>query len=278
MARGTVLVTGTSTGIGRATAAELAERGFHVLAGVRKEADADAVRALSPERIEPLILDVTDGDAIAALPERAGGELVGLVNNAGLSMPGPLEHLPMDDVRHQIEVMLLAPFAITQVLLPQLRRSRGRIVMIGSIGGRTPLPFIGPYNAAKAGIAGLSGSLRQELAPLGVHVALVEPGSIKTEIWDKGVDAGQKLLDDLPDEGRRVYGERLSRTRAAAHRFRDLGIAPEKVAKVVAHALSADKPKTRYLVGIDARVQATLRAALPDRALDRVLARLSGLG
>src|SRR4051794_14907882 len=161
MARGTVLVTGTSTGIGRATAAELAERGFRVLAGVRKESDAEAVRALSPERIEPLILDVTDRDAVAALPDSTGGDLVGLVNNAGVSMPGPLEYLPMEDVRHQIEVMLLAPFA------------------------------------------------RQELAPLGVHVALVEPGSIKTEIWDKGVESGQKLLDALPEEGRRVYGERL---------------------------------------------------------------------
>jgi NAD(P)-dependent dehydrogenase (short-subunit alcohol dehydrogenase family) len=278
MARGTVLVTGTSTGIGRATAAELAERGFRVLAGVRKESDADAVRALSPERIEPLILDVTDRDAIAALPDRAGDDLVGLVNNAGLSIPGPLEYLPMEDVRHQIEVMLLAPFAITQVLLPQLRRSRGRIVMIGSIGGRTALPFLGPYDAAKSGIAGFADSLRQELAPLGVHVALVEPGSIKTEIWDKGVDAGLRLLDDLPEEGRRIYGERLRATEAAAHRFRDLGIGPGKVARVIARALTADKPKTRYLVGIDARAQALLRAALPDRALDRVMGRLSGLG
>jgi NAD(P)-dependent dehydrogenase (short-subunit alcohol dehydrogenase family) len=278
MSSGTVLVTGTSTGIGRACASELAERGFRVLAGVRKEADGDAVRALAPDRIEPLMLDVTDGDAIARLPERVEGDLAGVVNNAGLSIPGPLEYLPMDDVRHQIEVMLLAPFAITQALLPALRRSHGRVVMIGSIGGRTPLPFLGPYNAAKAGVAALADSLRQELAPVGVHVALVEPGSIKTEIWDKGVDAGQKLLDDLPDEGRRVYGERLRATEAAAHRFRDLGIAPAKVAKVVAHALTADKPKTRYLVGIDARGQALLRAALPDRALDRVIGRLSGLG
>jgi NAD(P)-dependent dehydrogenase (short-subunit alcohol dehydrogenase family) len=278
MTRGTVLVTGTSTGIGRATAAELAARGFRVLAGVRKESDAETVRAMSPDRIEALILDVTDRDAIAALPDRAGDDLVGLVNNAGLSIPGPLEYLPMDDVRHQIEVMLLAPFAITQALIPQLRRRRGRVVMVGSIGGRTALPFLGPYDAAKSGIAGLADSLRQELRPLGVHVALVEPGTIKTEIWDKGVDFGQKLLDGLPEDGRRTYGERLRATERAAHRFRDLGIAPSKVAKAIAHALTADRPKTRYLVGIDARAQAALRAALPDRALDRVMGRLSGLG
>jgi NAD(P)-dependent dehydrogenase (short-subunit alcohol dehydrogenase family) len=165
MAAGTILVTGTSTGIGRACAAELAGRGYRVLAGVRRDADADAVRALAPDRIEPLILDVTDREAIAALPERVGGELAGLVNNAGVSIPGPLEYLPIDDVRRQIEVMLLAPFALTQALLPALRRSGGRVVMIGSIGGRVAQPFISPYNAAKYGIAGLSDSLRRELAP-----------------------------------------------------------------------------------------------------------------
>jgi len=275
--RGTVLITGTSSGIGRACAEDLARRGFRVLAGVRRESDGEEVRALSPERIEPILLDVTDLDAIAAVPDRVGGELAGLVNNAGQAFPGPLEHTPIEDVKRQLDVMLLAPFALTKALLPALRASRGRVVMIGSIGGRTSMPFLGPYNAAKAGIDGLANALRPELAPFGVHVALVEPGSIKTRIWEKGIEEGNKLLADLPDEGRRDYGERLERMSKVAAEMDRRGVAPQKVADVVAHALTAEKPKTRYVVGIDARVQAALRAALSDRALDRVLGRVTGL-
>jgi NAD(P)-dependent dehydrogenase (short-subunit alcohol dehydrogenase family) len=274
----TVLITGTSSGIGRACAEEMAGRGWRVLAGVRKESDAEEVRALSPDRIEPLMLDVTDLDAIAALPERVGGRLDGLVNNAGMANAGPLEHLPVEDVKHQLDVMLLAPFALTKAMLPALRAARGRVVMIGSIGGRTSLPFMGPYNAAKAGIDGFANSLRQELAPFGVRVALVEPGAIKTRIWQKGIDAGEQLRETLPPEAERDYGDRIGKMSKAAADSERRGVAPSKVAAVVAHALTADKPKTRYLVGIDARVQAGLRAALPDRALDRVLGRASGLG
>jgi len=274
----TVLITGTSSGIGRACAEEMAGRGWRVLAGVRREEDGEEVRALSPDRIEPVLLDVTDLDAIAALPERVGGSLDALVNNAGMANAGPLEHLPLDEVKHQLDVMLLAPFALTKAMIPALRASRGRVVMIGSIGGRTSLPFMGPYNAAKAGIDGFASSLRQELAPFGVHVALVEPGAIKTRIWQKGIDAGQKLRESLPDEAERDYGDRIEKMAGAAAESERRGVPPSKVAAVVAHALTADKPKTRYLIGIDARVQAGLRAALPDRALDRVLGRLSGLG
>jgi NAD(P)-dependent dehydrogenase (short-subunit alcohol dehydrogenase family) len=273
----TVLITGTSSGVGRACAEEMAGRGWRVLAGVRKEEDAEQVRALSPDRIEPVILEVTDLDAIAALPDKVGGELHGLVNNAGLAMAGPLEYLPIEDVKRQLDVMLLAPFALTKAMIPALRAARGRVVMIGSIGGRTTLPFNGPYHAAKAGIDGFAGSLRQELAPFGVHVALVEPGSIKTEIWGKAIEAGDKLRESLPEQGRRDYGERVERMAKAAADADRRGIAPQKVADVVAHALTDEKPKTRYLVGVDARVQATLRAVLPDRALDRVLGRVSGL-
>jgi NAD(P)-dependent dehydrogenase (short-subunit alcohol dehydrogenase family) len=274
----TVLITGTSSGIGRACAEEMAGRGWRVLAGVRRESDGEEVRALSPDRIEPVILDVTDLDAIAALPERVGGRLDGLVNNAGMANAGPLEYLPVEDIKHQLDVMLVAPFVLTKAMLPALRAARGRVVMIGSIGGRTSLPFMGPYNAAKAGIDGFANSLRQELAPFGVRVALVEPGAIKTRIWQKGIDAGEQLRGSLPPEAERDYGERIAKMSKAAADSERRGVPPSKVAGVVAHALTADKPKTRYLVGIDARVQAGLRAALPDRALDRVLGRLSGLG
>jgi NAD(P)-dependent dehydrogenase (short-subunit alcohol dehydrogenase family) len=273
---GTVLITGTSSGIGRASAQALVDRGYRVIAGVRKESDGEELRALAPDLVEPVILDVTDLDAIAALPERVG-EIDGLVNNAGLSLAGPLEHLPIEDVKYQLDVMLLAPFALTKAFIPALRRSRGRVVMIGSIGGRTTIPFIGPYNAAKHGIDGLAGSLRQELEPFGVRVALIEPGATKTRIWEKGIESGDKLRDTLPPEGERDYGERITRMRKAAEDSDRRGVPPEKVAKAVVHALTADKPKARYVVGPDARVQALLHTALPDRALDRVLGRLSGL-
>jgi NAD(P)-dependent dehydrogenase (short-subunit alcohol dehydrogenase family) len=274
---GTVLITGTSSGIGRACAEEMARRGYRVLAGVRRPEDGEDVRALSPDRIEPIILDVTDLDAIAALPERVGGELAGLVNNAGMANAGPLEYLPVEEIKNQLDVMLLAPFALTKAMVPALRASRGRVVMIGSIGGRTSLPFMGPYNAAKAGVDGFANSLRQELRPFGVHVALVEPGAIKTRIWAKGIEAGEKLRESLPEQGRRDYGDRIANMRKAAEESDRRGVPPEKVAKAVTHALTADKPKTRYLVGPDARVQALLRAGLSDRALDRVLGRLSGV-
>ena len=273
----TVLVTGTSSGIGQACAEELARRGFHVIAGVRRDEDGEAVRALSPDRIEPLLIDVTDLDAIAALPERVG-DIHGLVNNAGMANSGPLEHQPLEDVKQQLDVMLLAPFALTKAFIPALRRSRGRVVMMGSIGGRTSLPFMGAYNAAKAGIDGFANSLRPELAPFGVHVALVEPGAIKTNIWQRGIDSGERLLESMPEDGRRDYGDRVQALRKVAEDSERRGVPPAKVAAVVAHALTSDKPKTRYVVGVDARVQAALRAALPDRALDKVLGRVTGLG
>ena len=277
MHRGTVVVTGTSTGIGRATTLALARQGFDILAGVRNEADGEAVRALSPEHVTPLQLDVTDRDAIAALPERVGPRLAGLVNNAGLSHPGPLEFLEMDDVRYDLEVMLMAPLAITQALLPALRAGRGRVVMMGSIGGRSALPFLSPYNAAKFALEGVSSGLRMELAPVGVQVALIEPGAVSTPIWTKGAAAGDALQERLPEEGRKLYGARIDRLRKAAAKSDKRGIAPEEVAEAVVHALTSPKPRTRYLVGTDAKVQAKLRAVLPDRAFERLVSRVAGI-
>ena len=277
MPRGTVVVTGTSTGIGRATVRALAGQGFDVLAGVRKDADGEAVRALSPEHVTPLLLDVTDADAIAALPERVGPKLAGLVNNAGLAHPGPLEFIDMADVRYDIEVMLMAPLAVTQALIPALRAARGRVVMMGSIGGRSALPFLSSYNAAKFAMEGVSSGLRMELAPVGVQVALVEPGAVSTPIWTKGAAAGDALQDRMPDEGQKLYGARIDRMRKAGEKSDKRGISPDKVAEAVVHALTSPKPRTRYLVGVDARIQATLRAVLPDRALERAIQRAAGL-
>ncbi|HEX2084450.1 MAG TPA: SDR family NAD(P)-dependent oxidoreductase [Solirubrobacteraceae bacterium] len=258
----TVLVTGTSTGIGRATAERLSADGFHVLAGVRRAEDA-------PHGAEPVVLDVTDPAGIEAARTRVAERgLFGLVNNAGITVQGPLEFLALDDFRRQLEVNLVAPLALTQALLPALRASRGRIVMVSSVGGRTALPFLGPYHASKWGLEGLSESLRQEVEPLGVRVAIVEPGSADTEIWRKGQADVDDLLGALPPEGRELYGERMQAMRALAQTTAARAFPPAKVAAAIAHALSARRPRPRYLVGADARAQVALRAALPARAVD----------
>lgn len=272
VATGTVIVTGTSSGIGRACVTALSGAGFAVLATVRREADADAVAG---PRVTPVLLDVTDLAAVERLAAEAGERLAGLVNNAGFADPGTVETTPVEQVRRHLDVMLLAPFALTRALLPALREGRGRVVNIGSIGGRTHPPFLAPYAAAKAGLAGFSDALRREVRPLGVEVALVEPGVIATPIWEKGETAGRRALAALPPAAAGRYGGRLRRVSALAARSAGRGIPPERVAACVLHALTARRPRTRYLIGTDARLQALACAVLPDRGLDRIIARLT---
>jgi NAD(P)-dependent dehydrogenase (short-subunit alcohol dehydrogenase family) len=276
--RGAVVITGASTGIGRACALELDSRGFHVFAGVRQEAAARDLRDERPS-LDPISIDVTDAESIAAARERVteavGAKgLAGLVNNAGIAVPGPLEHLPIDEFRRQMEVNLVGQVAVTQAFLPLLRTATGRIVNIGSIGGRVALPLLGPYAASKHAIEGLSDSLRRELRPWGIQVSIVRPGPIATEIWDRGSTTADELLERTP-EAAVHYWPAIERARAfAAQRTRE-AVPPSAVAEVVAHALTADKPRTRYLVGPQARLLASLRAILPDRWFDALLERAS---
>jgi NAD(P)-dependent dehydrogenase (short-subunit alcohol dehydrogenase family) len=266
--RGTVVVTGASTGIGRATAQRLAGLGFTVVAGVRKDADA---RAISAPGIEPVLVDVTDPDGIAALRARLEDRPIsGLVNNAGVTVNGAIEYLELDELRRQFEVNLFGHVAVTQALLPGIRAAKGRIVNIGSIGGRTALPFIGAYTASKFAMHGLTDSLRLELAPAGIHVALVEPGSIDTEIWRKGIEDAERQFEELTPEQEERYGDRLRKMDKVGRRTAKMAISPEKAAKVVTHALTARRPRARYLVGVDARVQSAV-GRLPAAMSDRVL-------
>ena len=275
--RRTVLVTGTSTGIGRATALHLCSCGFDVLAGVRREQDGEAVAALAPEHITPLILDVTDPEHVRAAADRAAETgLFGLVNNAGVTVQGPVEFLELDALRSQLEVNLIGQVAMTQAVLPLLRASQGRVVMVTSVGGRFATPFIAPYHASKFALEGLSDTLRQELRPLGVKVAIVEPGTIKTEIWRKGAEAGREAIAALPEEGRRIYGSRIDGLMKAVPKIAQRGIEPIEVAEAIADALTSSRPKARYLVGTDARVQMLLKAVLPTRTLDAIVARQTG--
>jgi NAD(P)-dependent dehydrogenase (short-subunit alcohol dehydrogenase family) len=273
-----VLITGASTGIGRASALRLDAAGWRVFAGIRAEADAEALRAAGSERLVPLIVDVTDAGQIAAAAARIAEEtgLDGLVNNAGVAVPSPLETIPIEDFRRQIEVNLTGHVAVTQALLPAIRRVGGRVVFISSIGGRIAFPLTGAYHAAKFGIEAVGDAFRQELRPWGISVSIVEPGSIDTPIWSRGETTADEIGSRSPQR-EALYGKAIESYRKVIKETAERGIPPEKVARVVEHALSARRPRSRYLVGIDAKVQARVRPLIPTPAWDRLVSRMMGI-
>jgi NAD(P)-dependent dehydrogenase (short-subunit alcohol dehydrogenase family) len=277
--RSHVVVTGASSGIGRATALRLARAGDHVFAGVRRPGDAPATPAGGPGEITPLLLDVTDPAQIAAAADAVAGHtgqagLDGLVNNAGIGVFGPLEIIPVDQFRRQLEVNVTGQLAVTQALLPPLRRARGRIVLIGSIGSRFTPPFTGPVSASKSAVATLAEALRQELAPWGIGVVLIEPASIHTEAVDKLARNAERLLREADPGARALYGDDYRRfVRIGLARERN-GSPPEVVARAVARALTIPRPHARYLVGKDSLPMAALAAALPTPVLDALRRRI----
>jgi NAD(P)-dependent dehydrogenase (short-subunit alcohol dehydrogenase family) len=276
MAR-TYVVTGASSGIGRATALALADRGNRVIAGVRRDGDAAALRT-ADARVEPVILDVTNPEHVAQLAERTSGlPVAGLVNNAGIAVGGPLEGLPIDAVRGQYEVNVLGTVRVTQAVLPSLRAAKGRIVNIGSIGGRVGTPFLGPYASSKAAVRSLSAALRGELRPWGIWVALVEPGAIDTPIWRKGEEGAPEATAALPEHVQRLYDKQMRALVTTVRKTGRAAIPTEVVVDTIEHALTARRPRAVYTVGRDARVQAALHAALPARAFDALVARVMGL-
>lgn len=274
--KGAVVVTGASTGIGAACALHLDTRGFRVFAGVRKTADGQALRSKASPRLTPLLLDVTDSASIAraaadveAVAGAAG--LAGLVNNAGIVVAGPVELLPLAEVRRQLEVNVVGPIAVTQAFLPLLRRGQGRVVNIGSISGRMATPFMAAYSASKFALEAVTDALRLEVAPWGIHVAIVEPGAVATPLWQRGTSAAEAMYAGVPEGKRALYAAARERVLKAARHAERAAIPPEAVARAVAHALTARKPKTRYLVGRDARIQALLARWVPDRVRDGLL-------
>jgi NAD(P)-dependent dehydrogenase (short-subunit alcohol dehydrogenase family) len=277
-ASGAVLVTGSSTGIGRATALRLDELGFRVFAGVRKPADGEALEAAAGGQLRHLALDVADAASVEAaakgLADATGERLIGLVNNAGITVTGPLEGLTVDDWRRQFEVNVFGQVAVTRALLPMLRAAKGRVVFMSSVGGRNALPMLGPYNASKHAIEAIGDSLRQELRSLGVKVSIVEPGSVATPIWDKGQEGASDAREEFGQDVERIYGPMMDRFAKLAMDTGKRGIPPERVADAVEHALTADRPRTRYVVGADAKVQMALRALLPDRVRDAGVGRM----
>ncbi|HEX6351754.1 SDR family oxidoreductase [Actinophytocola sp.] len=285
--RHAVLVTGASSGLGEATALGLANAGYTVYAGVRSEENAERLASTSP-LIRPVILDLTDADSIRAvgkfLRDRTDGAgLHGLVNNAGTCVSAPLECLPIDDLRAELEVNLIGTVALTQELLPLLRTRTavvppaipaGRIVNISSGIGRVAAPFLGAYAASQFAKEGVSDALRRELAPLTVSVSVIEPGAIMTPIWSKVAATARRVLHTAGDEVAGCYEGRFeafvtnNENRARTSRTR-----PEGVADAVVHAMTARRPRTRYRVGPDAWAAAIAARLLPDRVLDAVVRR-----
>jgi len=277
-----VVVTGASSGIGRACALDLDARGWRVFAGVRREADGEALRGAASGRLVPLSLDVTDAAQIEAAVKQVGQAvgadgLQGLVNNAGVSVAGPLEYQDLDALRHQLEVNAVAPVAVTQVFLPLLRAGRGRIVHIGSMSGYVSAAFLGPYSASKHALEALNDAQRRELAPFGLHVALVQPGAIATEIWKKAEEQVEALIGSLSEEGRSRYEARARQVAEDTFAAARSAIPPSRVAAAVHHALTARRPRTRYRVGRDAVLVRWLTRLLPDRTLDWLLERARSL-
>jgi NAD(P)-dependent dehydrogenase (short-subunit alcohol dehydrogenase family) len=272
MSEHAVLISGASSGIGAATAQRLAHDGFVVFAGTRTEADAKRTGELH-DRIRPVPLDVANEGSIAAAADTiaaSGLPLFATINNAGIALGGPLEYLPIGDLRNQFEVNVFGALALTQAMLPMLRTTRGRVIMIGSIAGRLAAPFLGPYSASKAALASLTDALRMELAPSGIRVSLFEFAAVKTPIWSKGQALKDELVQRLPREALDRYAPVIDAIgRQLAHEER-VGIKPAIVADAIAGALASSSPRERYLVGSQARMQAVI-ALLPSSTKDRLI-------
>ena len=280
--RGFVVVTGTSTGIGAATVSRLANVGFHVFAGVRREEDAEAARSVANGAVTPLMIDITDPaviDAAAKMVEEAVGErgLAGLVNNAGIVKPGPLEFQPLDDFRRQLDVNLIGPLSVIQAFLPLIRRGRGRIVNVGSIGGLLVVPIQGAYSASKFGLEAVSDALRLELRQWKIPVSHVDPGVTDTPIFGKTLGELDRALDALHERGHAEYDAQFAAVRKVVEKSPESAAPPEDLAKAIADALTAEKPKTRYHAGHGSKEAFVAARTLTDHAKDRIVAHEVGL-
>ena len=273
----TYVVTGSSSGIGEACAVHLARAGHRVIAGVRRQAAGERLAAAAGS-IVPALLDVTDEaqirDLVGRLDELAPSGLDGLVNNAGIARGGPLEFLPLDEWRIQLDVNVIGQVAVTRSLVPLLRRARGRVVFVGSISGRVSTPFLGPYAASKHAIEAIAESLREELRPWGMAVSVVAPGAVRTPIWDKGRAYADELEARLPAEAQDLYSDAVDDLRRGNDTQERTGVPPDRVAAAVERALTSPRPRYRYVVGNDARAAGILDRLLPDRAMAYVTRRL----
>lgn len=273
-----VVITGASTGIGAACALHLDQVGFRVFAGVRRQADGEILRAQGSARLTPISIDVGDtvsistaATAVAGSVGRAG--LAGLVNNAGIAVTGPIEFLSLPDFRRQLEINVVGQVAVTQAFLPLIRAARGRIVNMGSIAGRMAVPFLGAYGASKFALEALTDALRLELAPWGISVSIIEPGAVATPIWEKSAKYAESMLGAGPPATFVLYAEAIEAVKKTAAHAAKNAVAPAEVARAVEHALTAAKPRTRYVIGREAKIQAAMALFVPDRVRDNLVAK-----
>lgn len=280
------LITGASTGIGQATALRLAKAGWTVLAGVRRKEDGERLAGEAPAgRIEPVLLDVTDLEQIRLVAARVselggGGEsspgrLDALINNAGIGFGGPLELISPEDLRTQFDVNVLGQVAVTQALLPALRAAHGRLLFVSSVGGRVAMAFTAPYAASKYALEAIGDALRVELSTSDVQVALIEPGSVATPIWEKTREVEEKLT--IPASLQAEYGHVPAAMKKTIESTASRGVPPEQVAETIEQALTAKRMKARYVIGRDARAMILMRRLLPDHVFDRVAKRALGV-
>lgn len=276
-----VVISGASSGIGRATALFLDGLGYRVYAGVRSDEDARQLASAATALLQPLHLDVRDGESIAAVARSVAESLgddrfVGVVNNAGVNHLGPLEFLSLELLRDQLEVNVVGQLALCQAFLPLLRRFGGRVINVSSVSGFLALPLIGAYAASKHALEAMSDSLRRELRPWGLHVSVIQPEAIATRIWDRAEGQIRAASKSLPAEGRQLYGASLERFLKVNQETAQAALPPERVAEVVHRALIARRPRRRYRVGRAATMLHVLSRVLPDRVLDHLVAKMLG--
>jgi NAD(P)-dependent dehydrogenase (short-subunit alcohol dehydrogenase family) len=272
----TVLVTGASRGIGKGIVEHLAARGWDVIAGVRSQQDADAVTKLDPQRVSSVILDVTSVDDISALEESLPERLDAIVNNAGIAVGGPMETLSPDEWRKQLEINVIGALAVTQAALPRLRKSRGRIVFISSVNGRLSMPLVGAYAASKFALEAAADALRMELTPWKIRVVVVEPAQTDTDMWRTADDMVAELEAGLSAEHRGLYAKHIAGFKKMIPMSQRMAVPTAKVSAVVEEALTARRPRARYIVGLGPKAQVALMSVMPTRLRDIALRKVSG--
>jgi len=271
-----VFITGASTGIGRACALYLDSIGFQVFAGIRRKKDSIYLTKQSNNSIRSILIDITNRSlvlsALKKVKKITGREgLYGLINNAGIAVGGPLESLPISLIQQQFEVNILGHIRVIQTFLPLLRKAHGRIINMGSISGRISAPFAGPYSASKFAMEAITDTLRMELKPWDIQVSIIEPGSVDTPIWQKSIDLAKKNADKCPLSIKKMYNKSFFKSLTVRGKTGKRGISPLIVAKTVGHALSSRKPKTRYVIGRDAKIRLLLAKLLPDKTIDKYI-------
>jgi NAD(P)-dependent dehydrogenase (short-subunit alcohol dehydrogenase family) len=271
-----VLVTGAGRGIGKSIVAHLAERGWDVIAGVRSDTDAAAVTAMAPQRISSVILDVTDAGHIAALDDSLPPRLDAIVNNAGIVVSGPMEAVTPDEWRKQLEINVIGQLAVTQAVLPRLRESRGRVVFISSVNGQLSMPLIGAYAASKFALEAAADALRMELRPWHIGVSIVEPAQTDTDMWRTADAMVDQTVDALTPAHRELYARHIAGFRKTIPLSQKLAVPTAKVSAIVEEALTARRPRARYIVGLGPKLQVALMTNIPASWRDRVLRRVSG--